>query len=123
MAVVYEIHIGDIEQRDSAVTILKQFGGVVLIDGDSTDHWHSLHVTNSNAVVGGGKGVWTRSSSRKTIDLVDENGTVSQGYFAYESWPIKRRDIGKIFLKKPMQGARGEGAGRVVFDYLVWDVA
>lgn len=123
MAIVYEIGIGDIDMRDAQVTSMIMFGSIIVVDSADRDTWYSTPMVVGNSTIGYGTGLWTRSSSRKIVELSDVNGTIPNAEIAYETWPFRRSDIGKIFLKKPLNGASPSAGKRLVFDYMIKDVS
>jgi len=123
VAIVYKILIGEITQRDANVTAITEYAGILLIDGEKHDIWQSTHNATGNPVVGSGGGAWTRHPSQKTIELLDDNGVLPQGTVAYESWPFRNGQIGKIFLKRPISGTTGGAGSRVIFDYFISEIS
>lgn len=126
MATVYELDFGTAQGRlrpEDQVHVMTLACSLILIDGeDDDDAWMNVHVPSGTAMLGNGRGVWSRKASTRTITFFDDDGTTKLAQLTYSSWPLRYMDFGKVHLFKPLRGGGSQSTNQVDLDYIAGHV-
>ena len=122
MATVYDLDFGIAQGRfspDEQVHVMTLLCSLILIDGDDDDdEWVNVQVGTGTAILGNGRGIWTRKASTRAITFFDDDGTTKLAQLTYSTWPLRYMDYGKVHLFKPLRGGGSQATNQVDLDYL-----